>query len=150
MGNKSLAKIYFRLKQDKEGYPPNPWESLWAKSRSDGLYTIDNIPFFIKGIGPGDVVRAKREGDMDVFAGLVVASSSSVFRVYVHDEAKVQNARASFRRLGVQSELSHVPNLFSIDIPGNAKIDRVLNLLNKGKKSGDWDFEEGVLRHELR
>lgn len=142
-------KIYFRLEQDEDGYPPDPWESLWAEKTEGGLYRLDNIPFFVKGVAPGDLVRVEEVEGMKVFTGVAVPAPSSVFRVYVHDESKVKNSRETFRSLGLPSELSHIPNLFAIEIPGNAKINPVLDLLMKGKAAGTWDFQEGVLRHRL-
>jgi len=142
-------KIHFRLEQDQDGYPPDPWESLWAEELGDGLYKVDNIPFFVKGIAPGDLIRAQESEEMKIFLVVTMAGTSSVFRIYVHDESKVQESRNAFRSLGIDSELSHIPNLFAIEVPGTVEIRPILDLLMNGKGSGAWDFQEGALRHDL-
>lgn len=54
----NLEKVYVDL--------PNHWrgptgESMWAKPLGDGLYEIDNIPFYAYGINYGDVVFASQK-----------------------------------------------------------------------------------------
>lgn len=42
------VKILFELEQDEDGYPPASTETLWASRAGDGLFKIDNIPFFAR------------------------------------------------------------------------------------------------------
>jgi hypothetical protein len=63
MEEKKHFKIAFPLDRDEDGYPPDDVETLWGWETKPGLYCIDNIPFFVKGISPGDVVSAKRAGE---------------------------------------------------------------------------------------
>jgi hypothetical protein len=142
-------KVRFELRQDDDGYPPDRWERLWAYEIEPGLYCLDNIPFFAKGISSGDVISIEiRDGELQ-FKGVVRPSANSVFRIYVADVTDVQSARESFRKLGCESEQSHIPKLFSVEIPGTVSFERVARLLTEGKSSGRWDYEEGVLRHRV-
>lgn len=56
MADENFKKISFELEPDADGYPPDRRESLWASEEEIGLYRIDNIPFYAKGISSGDVV----------------------------------------------------------------------------------------------
>ncbi len=117
MADDNYKKISFELEQDADGYPPDKWESLWAYETEPGLYSVDNIPFYVKGISSGDVVSAEREGEQLVFKKLVRPSLNSVFRLYLSDASKVQAARDQFRGLGCETELSNLPKLVAVEIP---------------------------------
>ena len=61
----NYQKILFRLKKDADDYPPDDWESLWASETGLNLYSIDNIPFFVRGVSLNDTVSAEeRDGEL--------------------------------------------------------------------------------------
>lgn len=147
MADENYKKISFELEQDENGYPPDKWENLWAVETEPGLYRVDNIPFYVKGISSGDVVSAEGEGEQLIFKELVHPSQNSVVRLYVSDAGAVQAARDSFRALGCETELSNLPQLVAVEIPGSVSFNPVANLLGEGQESGRWEYQEGVLRH---
>jgi hypothetical protein len=149
MADENYKKVVFQLEQDEDGYPPDNWESLWAKEVEPGLYSIDNIPIFVKGISNGDIVAAEQEDGELRFKRLVRPSPNSVFRLYLSDVSDAQAARESFRKLGCESEQSHIPKLVAVEIPGSVSIAQVAALLDEGAESGRWEYEEGVLRHPI-
>jgi hypothetical protein len=53
--NEVLVKIVFSLERDDDGYPPVTTESLWAKSKADGLFELYNVPFYAQGISWKDI-----------------------------------------------------------------------------------------------
>ena len=149
MPDENYQKVRFELQQDEDGYPPDRWEGLWAYEVEQGLYRVDNIPFFAKGVSSGDVISTEqRDGELQ-FKSVVRPSKNSVFRIYVVDVADVQSARESFRSLGCESEQSHIPKLFTVEIPGNVPFEPVAHLLADGADSVRWEYEEGVLRHPV-
>jgi hypothetical protein len=149
MADEVFKKISFELEQDADGYPPDKWESLWASEAEGGLYSVDNIPFYVKGISSGDKVSARADGDQLVFQKLVEPSSNSVFRLYLSNASTMQAVRDQFRGLGVETELSNLPKLVALEVPGTVNFGPVANLLGEGAASGRWEYEEGVLRHEV-
>jgi hypothetical protein len=72
-----------------------------------------------------------------------------VIRLYVTDLSQVQKVRDEFRALGCESELSHLPKLIAVEVPGKVSFGPVAELLREGQDAGRWDYEEGVLRHSL-
>ncbi len=52
-----FVKIVFPLEIDDDGFPPIASESLNARAEEDG-FILDNTPFFVTGIGLGDLVHA--------------------------------------------------------------------------------------------
>jgi hypothetical protein len=149
MSEAKCIKVAFELERDANGYPPCPWETLWAYEVETPLYCLDNIPFFAMEVSPGDVVRVKDDDGQLVFEEVVRPSKNSVFRVYVEDEEDVQNAREEFRKLGCESELSDLPKLFAFEVPGSVSFDPVATLLTEGDEGGRWKYEEACLRHPL-
>ena len=55
----AYKKVLFRLQQDADGYPPASVEGLWAKA-TEGGYEVDNIPFYVYGIAPGDIIGTQQ------------------------------------------------------------------------------------------
>jgi hypothetical protein len=143
------VKIAFELVQDEDGYPPDRWETMWAEETEPSLYTLDNIPFFARGVSPGDVVRVRKEEGELIFDSVVSPSPSSVFRIFVLNSEGVQAARDDFKELGCESELSHLARLFAVEVPGVVDFDSVAKLLAEGTETGRWEYEEGALRHRL-
>ena len=141
------VKVAFELAQDEDGYPPDRWETMWAKETNSGLYSVDNIPLFARGVSPGDVIRVRKEDGTLIFDGVVNPSPSSVFRIFVSNRADVQAARDEFRKMGCESELSHITRLFAVEVPGTVDFGQVAELLAKGTETGRWEYEEGALRH---
>ena len=142
-------KIAFQLERDEHGYPPADWEHLWAEMLSDGSYEIGNTPFFVRGISIGDVVTAREEDDMLVFQDLVRASGHSTIRVVVADVAEMPSLQEALQALGCAIEMSHLPNLLSVDVPEDVDYAIVRAYLKRGEREGRWEYEEGALRHVM-
>jgi hypothetical protein len=94
-------------------------------------------------------ISATADGDQLVFQKLVEPSSNSVFRLYLSDAPTMQAVRDQFRALGVETELSNLPKLVALEVPGDVDFGPVANLLGEGAASGRWEYEEGVLRHAV-
>lgn len=140
-------RILFRLEQDADGYPPNNWESLWAREITESQFQIDNIPFFVRGISLGDIVTAENSDGELRFKHLVSRSGNSVIRVIVFDIEEVTELRNELRKLGCASEQSHIEGLFAISIPSSVQIGSVDELLRSGEAQGKWEYEDASIRH---
>jgi hypothetical protein len=149
MNDDNPRKITFELDQDENGYPPDKWESLWASDEGEGLYRVDNIPFYVYGISSGDLISAKDDLGELIFTEVVQPSSNTVFRLYVSDAAEMQTIRDTLKELGCESELSNLPKLVAVEVPGSVKFGPVARFLEKGEESGKWRYEEGVFRHQI-
>jgi hypothetical protein len=66
------VEIWFRIEKDKDGYPRSKsWEQLlgWPVRERDDYFSIESIPFFVKGISRGDIVLAKVTHNSEVQEG---------------------------------------------------------------------------------
>jgi hypothetical protein len=148
--NENYEKIFFRLEPDEHGYPPTEWETLWGFEVGPQLYSIDNVPFFVQGISWKDIVSVKREEDGLHFKEIVEPSGHSVLRVMVFDESMVADVRQTLQQKGCDTELSHIPGLFSVDCPPTIALNDVLEFLATGEEDGRWDYEEASIRQDWK
>ena len=61
MNEEKHVKICFPLEPDEDGWPPVTAETLWAVELGGGLFRLDNIPFYARGVSDGDTVSAIRK-----------------------------------------------------------------------------------------
>ena len=157
-GDARKVKVHFGLAQGEDGYPPASVESLWATALGRGRFRIDNIPFFVCGVSSFDIVTAQERSDgVPWFETLAEASGHSTIRVTIFRDSidsrprdeRVQELRASLRKIGCPSELSHIPGFFSVDVPPEVSYHTVKQVLANGAKRRLWDFEEATLAHSL-
>lgn len=139
-------KIVFKLEKEEDDHPPNEWESLWATENRNGLYVIDNIPFFVRDISCGDTVSVLEKDGKLFFERVVKKSLNSVLRVITFDPAAVPQLRAQLFNLKCESEQSHIPNLIAVEVPATTDLDLVLEFLDKGEKDQLWEYETASLR----
>jgi hypothetical protein len=139
------VKIFFELEQDEDGYPPASVESLWARSVGEGLFKIDNIPFFATGVAVDDVVAAIPDRGVLQYKDVVQPSGHSTLRIIVYEESQAAEVRALFKRMGCSTELSHVPGLIAVDVPPSVSLESLRRMLDEGRSQGRWDYEEACL-----
>ena len=140
------TKMTFVLPKDDDGYPPDDFETMWVEVLGQSLYRIDNIPFYICDVSPDDVV----EGEMtDRFLGYkrtIKKSNSSVIRLVFFDRGKAPMLLARLTDYGCKWEGSHLANLFSIEVPDRALLDKVRELLKEASGLDILDYEEASIR----
>src|SRR5260221_6074103 len=117
----ALDKVWFKIQQDEDGYPPVQVESLWARPFDEGKYVLDNIPFFARGVSWRDMISASQGADGNKwFSGVVNPSGHSTIRIVMFRnsgarplEERVAELRGRFAAVGCSTELSHLPGLFA-------------------------------------
>ena len=144
----TCKKVLFRLEQDANGYPPASVEGLWAKA-VEGGHAVDNIPFHVYGIAPGDLIGTYEEDGQTWFAELRQSSGTSVFRVLVKPPETLDQVRAALQDFGCACETEHSVRLLAVALPQQRSIDTLLYYLLTQREAGLLDFEEGVLRHAI-
>lgn len=143
-------KMLYKLESDDDGYPPVSIEGLWVQRLTGGTVVLDNIPFYAKGIAPGDELAVAIEASGDVwFQGLVRSGGASVFRIHASSDAEISKIREELLDLGLPSEVDIGVRLIAVEVPADADIRPVLDYLVLGQEAERFDFEEGALRHAL-
>ncbi len=144
-GTEGLVKVVVKLEKDEDDYPPTDYEGLWALPVEDGLFQINNIPFFAKGIACGDIVSAVPEQRELRFQKVVRPSGHSTLRLIVHDEKDLLSVREFLEGSGCAIERSHIPGLISVDVPPTVSLDVLRKTLDEGETQERWGYEEACL-----
>lgn len=144
----SHVKMLVHLEQDEDGYPPTTEESLWVLPMGEGLFQVDNIPFFAWELALGDVVTAEPEGGMWRFKQVVRRSGHATLRLIIYDVVEVPAVIERFAKLGCLSERSHIPGLIALDVPPSTSWTEVKQLLTEGEAEERWGYEEAYLPNE--
>jgi len=140
------VKVLFELEQDEDGYPPEEWESLWAIPLEEGLFKIDNIPFYVPRLSCDDVVKARKLGDEYLFESISEYSENSTIRMIIYDLGDVETVREKLTSLGCDVEKSGTPGFVAINVPAAAKVKELVAYLEVGHGKDLWDYEEASLR----
>ena len=144
MSMSNFVKAFVDLEQDESGYPPVARESLWVSPVEGDVYTIENVPFFIRGLALGDRVLVGHEDAGMRITSIVAESGHGTVRILFSDAASVQATRDELKLLGCSSELSHLPRLVAVDIPPDADRQKVQKYLDEGEAGQRWQYEVGV------
>lgn len=139
-------KIFFEY-DDIEGNPGI--ESLWAISRGDNQFSINNIPFYVSGYAVGDIVLVEYRDGVPYVQSLVEESGHSTIQIIFFDIKHVAWARTYLRNFDCESEVSQYPTYISVDVPFNVDYAFIKDYLKKGEDEGKWSFKEACLAHKI-
>jgi hypothetical protein len=142
----SPVKVIVLLEQEEEDYPPVDYEELWTIPLGEGLYRIENIPFFARGIARGDIVSAVEEEEALIFQGVEAPSGHSTIRLIVYNEDTVPAVVERFEKLGCVSEITF-NKLVALDVPPSLPLESLRERLDLGFTQGTWDYEEACIFH---
>jgi hypothetical protein len=144
----AYKKVLFRLQQDADGYPPASVEGLWAKA-TEGGYEVDNIPFYVYGIAPGDIIGTRDEAGETWFDALRSSGGRSVFRVIVKPPETLDQVRTALEDFGCKCEAEQAVRMLAVEVATQRSLDTLLYYLLTQREADQLDFEEGVLRHTI-
>ena len=140
-----LPVIWFRLEQDEEGYPPQDWEGLKGEpSGGSHLFRVKSVPFFVRGVGWEDEVRARRsdEDDSLEFESVSRRSGYSVKRLWIGDSEDRSAVVEYFIERDCVVETKG--RLVALAIP-SLRFEEVAGHINTETDRGRWDSEDGYL-----
>lgn len=149
--DESVVKVRFQLVPDAEHPGPVESEGLWAVDLGDGTYRLANVPWFVTGVALDDVVEAVPAADGTLWAvrsrrwaGRHVVRLSPI----INGDAMpvLERIEADFERLDVGMESMGPPEwLIALDIPADANLAAIKNLLREGVATQRWTFEEACV-----
>ncbi|MES0837402.1 DUF4265 domain-containing protein [Nocardiopsis tropica] len=144
------VKVHFRLDMDEDGWPPASVESLWAVDLGDGTVRLDNTPWFVRGVSAGDVIRVLPDDEGVLWAGETVQPSPhcTIRLIVLKDDGSTaarQSVLKIFHRLGTTGEGIEQFRMVALDVPPQADLPRIHELLEHGKRKEWWHWEEGCV-----
>lgn len=151
------VEIWFRIEKDKDGYPRTKnWEQLlaWPILERADYFRIESIPFFVKGISRGDIVRAKgsqnseiQEGEFFEFESLVERGGHNTYRLLLR-EKRPNDPEFTEKELlekGLAVEIND-GDFVAIDVPPSANQKEIDDYLVKESESGRWGLQDGFVQ----
>lgn len=150
--NTHLDKVYIEL--EPESWHGHTSESLWATRLDDGLYKVENSPFFARGISYEDIVEVTQRDGVNIFVRTVFPSGGSTYRIILGKnttKAQFEHFWGFLAAEGCtyeQGDFGYI--MYSVDVPKEADIHQVFAFLNEGETQKVWDFEEGHCCHLTR
>ena len=151
----SLVKVRFYVGDEKWHHVES--ESVWAEMVENNIYRIRNTPFYVKGISFEDLVTVKEMGGILFFNSVFKHSGHSTYRVMMpipSEENKGLKEKfieywKPLESVGCSYESTKIGRIdfYAIDVPPEANIYHVYDLLMLGENDHIWDFEEGHCGH---
>jgi len=141
----TLDKVIVPLDRDSSfGFSE---EALWARQVAEGLYELQNAPFFARGFSFLDVVITELRDGRLIVTGTSRSSGRSTYRAFVRNDAsqvEVEKALGQMKKLRCTFE-SYVENqwtLYAFDVQCSV-VDAAYTVLETAEAQGVWDFDEG-------
>ena len=145
-----LEKVTLEL--EKVDWHDHAFETMWARPLGGDRFQLQNVPFYAYGIGYDDVVEASHAGDRNLVRTVVERGGHSTYRIFVTNDAALKRFQEFWyplERCGCSVERA-TERLFGVDVPPDADIYRVYDLLQAGQSASVWDFEEAHVGHRLK
>jgi hypothetical protein len=145
------VKVLFELPRDGRGWPPVATEGLWAIPLSERHHVrLDNVPWFACEVATGDVFRVRTDENGVLWALTQVTwSGNCTIRVLVAGNGPLagdlRQALAMFEPFGVDGEGMAQYRMLALNVPPEADLAAVKNLLKDGEVAGWWAYEEGCV-----
>ncbi|WP_071059051.1 hypothetical protein AAEX37_00575 [Oligella sp. MSHR50489EDL] len=137
-------KIFFKL-EVVNNYPPVDEESLWAKELQNGLFEIDNIPFYTKEVSLGDLVSTVRKDDVLYFKKVEKNSANNTLRViFLRSDEFVVTVSQYLTQLGCEIE-KFSEKFMALSVDNLDVLASVLEYLELMSEQGILDYETGKL-----
>lgn len=136
---------------------PSDWhehanETMWAQPLGENRFRIQNVPFYAFGLSYDDVVEAPTIDNQNVMRAVVQRGGHSTYRIIVSNSTSPTRFREFWlplEHLGCTLERA-TERFLGIDVPPEADIYKVYDLLQGGEAASVWDFEEAHVGHALK
>jgi hypothetical protein len=160
LGGDYSVEIWFPIKKDQDGYPKSKkWEQLLARPllKRDDYFQIESVPFFLKNVSVGDIVRAKtvtnpeiQDGEVFEFNGILDRGGHNTYRLLLkkkHPDDPHFTERELLKK-GLAVEEQH-GDFFAVDVPPSVDQQAIDAYLVAESESGRWELQDGYL-HSIK
>ena len=141
-----MTHVYVELQKDEHGYPPYEIEEIDAAPLGSGRFRIDAIPVFVYGLAKGDVVKGVRvigEDDRIWVSEVLEPGGHWTARILPVDAATLDETADRFTKIGCHAYSTRF-GLVAVDVPPKTSAQLVMEVLEAGRSTGEWDFDLGV------
>lgn len=160
LGGEYSVEVWFPIEKDQDGYPESKrWEQLLARPllERDDYFQIESIPFFLKNVSCGDVVRAKtvtnteiQEGEVFEFDAVLDRGGHNTYRLLLKrkhpDDPQFTENELMNKGLAVEEQHG---DFLAVDVPPSVDQQAIDAYLVAESESGRWELQDGYL-HSIK
>src|SRR3989344_521796 len=127
------TKVFFEL---PENIDDAGTESLWARATDGGNLILENVPFHVPGVSLEDEITYKIKDDVLYFDKIVKKGGHSTYRILQLCDNPKENFDLYWKPIqdlggSYESKIDGSRVLYAIDIPPEADISRIYQLMEK-------------------
>ena len=148
-----LYKVAFDLPVETAHWANVPTERLWTEKTSVKMEVrVRNVPFYVKGVAFGDIVRVRADHKRRelVFEDFVSESGHSAVRIIIKGSGVRAEADAMLRAFDCSWEIDITGSLWAIDVPPHVDYASMRNSLLCLAGSEGIGIEESALARAHR
>jgi hypothetical protein len=150
------VEIWFRIEKDAQGYPESKsWEQLLARPvlERDDCFQLASIPFYLKNVSCGDIVRANvvvnkeiQEGEVFEFDDVMARGGHNTYRLLLRrkDPNDPEFTTNELLKKGLALEEQH-GDFFAVDVPPTVNQQAIDDYLRAERRAGRWEMQDGYL-----
>jgi hypothetical protein len=150
------VEIWFSIEKDEDGYPETRnWEQLLARPvlEHDDYFQIESIPFYLKNISRGDIVKANvvenkelQDGELFEFDSVVDRGGHNTYRLFLRkkrpDDPEFTTNELLKKQLAIEEQYG---DFFAVDVPPTVNQQAIDDYLLSERESGRWHMQDGYL-----
>jgi hypothetical protein len=154
------VEIWFRIAKDDDGYPESKnWEQLLARPvlERDDYFHIESIPFYLKNVSRGDIVRADvvenkeiQDGEFFQFQDVIDHGGHNTYRLLLKkkhpNDPEFTTDELLKKGLAVEEQYG---DFFAIDVPPTKDQLSIDDYLRAERRSGRWEMQDGYLNETI-
>jgi Domain of unknown function (DUF4265) len=154
------VEVWFPIEKDKDGYPSSKdWEQLIAYPiiENDKLFKLASIPFYLRNVSLGDVVKANvttlfdDEMEVFVFDSVVQRGGHNTYRLLLKRPRSDALTDTITDLLSRGMAVEHKDNDFlAVDVPPGLDQHKVDAFLIEQADHGRWGMQDGNLNNNPR
>jgi hypothetical protein len=150
------VEIWFRIQKDELGYPVSKsLEQLLARPvlERDDYFRIESIPFYLKNVSRGDIVKANvsenkeiQDGEIFEFDSIVDRGSHNTYRLLLKKKHPNDPAFTTeeLEKKGLLTEEQY-GDFFAVDVPPGLDQQAIDDYLFNECEAGRWELQDGYL-----
>jgi hypothetical protein len=150
------VEIWFAVQKDSDGYPRHKnWEQLLGRpmAEDDSVFQIESIPFFLKNVSRGDIVRARgvenleiQEGEIFEFESVLERGGHNTYRLLIRQTDPNDPDHTINELLGKGLAVEDQDGRFlAVDVPPSVDQAAIDRYLVEESEKGRWEMQDGYL-----
>lgn len=150
------VEIWFPIAKDHDGYPESKnWEQLLARPvlERDDYFQLESIPFYLKNVSRGDIVRADvvenkeiQEGEIFQFQEVIDRGGHTTYRLLLRkkhsNDPEFTTDGLLKKGLAVEEQYG---DFFAVDVPPTVDQPAIDDYLRGERRAGRWEMQDGYL-----